>query len=115
MDTKYSLNPVVFGPVIALASVLVVTLWFQSDMTLSYGTGGSGGGGGSGGLLVCPPYCSDADIDIDEAVEAENTTMAGATNQTTTNGNITDIQFLAIQNAQSGHNLKSMKLHMHST
>jgi hypothetical protein len=71
-------------------------------MKLSYGTGGSGGGGGSGGLLVCPPVCPDADVDIAEALEAGNTTTAGATNQTTTNGNTTDIQFLAIQNAQSG-------------
>ncbi|HZD34028.1 MAG TPA: hypothetical protein VE130_02390 [Nitrososphaeraceae archaeon] len=36
------------------------------------------------------------DLDVVEAVEAENATMAGATNQTT------DIQFLAIQSAQSG-------------
>jgi hypothetical protein len=105
MDIKYSLNPGLFGMVIALASVLVVTLLFQSDVTLSYGTGGYGGSGGSGGLLVCPPDCPDADIDIAEAVEADNTkntTTAGATNQTTTNGNTTDIQFLAIQNANSG-------------
>lgn len=44
----------------------------------------------------------DADIDIAEAVEAENTTMAGSTNDTTTNGNTTDVQFLSIQTAGSG-------------
>jgi hypothetical protein len=65
---------------------------------LSYGTGG----GGSGGLLACPLICPDADIDIAEALEAENATMAGAPNQTTTNGNTTDVQFLTIQNAKSG-------------
>lgn len=73
------------------------TPWFQTDMTLSYGTGGSGGAGGRGGLLVCPPYCSDADIDIAEAVEAENTTMAGATTHTTTNGNTTAVEFEPIR------------------
>jgi hypothetical protein len=87
MDIKYSLNPVIFGIVIALASVLVVTPWFQSDMSPSYGTGGSCGSGGSGGLLVCPPDCPDADIDIAEAVEAGNATMM--TNQTAANGNMT--------------------------
>jgi hypothetical protein len=75
MDTS-----ALFGIVIALASALVVTPWFQSDVTLSYGTGGSGGSGGSGGLLVCPPDCPDADIDIAEAVKAGNATMM--TNET---------------------------------
>jgi hypothetical protein len=88
MDNNYSLNPVLFGVVVtALASVLVITPWFQTDMALSYGTGGSGGSGGSGGLLVCPPDCPDADIDIAEAVEAGDTTMM--TNQTAANGNMT--------------------------
>jgi hypothetical protein len=41
-----------------------------------------------------------ADLDIAEAVEAENATSAGATNQTTTNGNTAE--FLSIQNAKSG-------------
>jgi len=64
-------------------------------MALSYGTdsGQHGGGGGSGGLLVCPPTCPDADVDLEETVEA-------ATNQSTTNGNTT--KSLAIQSAQSG-------------
>lgn len=48
---------------------------------------GSGGGGDSGRLLVCSSCCSDADLDIAEAVEAGNTTIM-MTNQTA-NGNIT--------------------------
>ena len=44
----------------------------------------------------------DAFIDEEEAAEAGNATMAGSTNQTNTNGNRTDVQFLSIQNAQSG-------------
>ncbi|MGA7369382.1 MAG: hypothetical protein WBX01_09645 [Nitrososphaeraceae archaeon] len=103
---KGSSPPALFGIVIALASVLVITPWFHSDMTLSYGTGGSGGSGGSGGLLVCPSECPDADIDIAEAVEAENATMAGATNQTNTNEvgayDGDEAEFLSIQNAKSG-------------
>jgi hypothetical protein len=77
------LPPVLFGMlvVVALASVLVVTHWFQSDMALTYGTGGSGGSGGSGGLLVCPPYCT-ADVDEEEAALAENATTMMMTNQT---------------------------------
>ncbi len=43
-----------------------------------------------------------SDVDIAEAAEAGNATMAGATNQTTTSGNTTDVEFLNIQNAQSG-------------
>ncbi|MGA7370283.1 MAG: hypothetical protein WBX01_14240 [Nitrososphaeraceae archaeon] len=41
-------------------------------------------------------------LDLEESAEAENTTKAGATNQTTTNGNTTDVQFMFIQRAQSG-------------
>jgi len=93
-----SLNPLLFGIVVALASLLMVTSWFQSDMAPSYGTGGSGGGGGSGGLLVCPPVCPDADVDVAEAAEAGNATMM--TNQTS-DGN-TGVEFLSIQTAQSG-------------
>jgi hypothetical protein len=40
------------------------------------------------------------DLDVEEAVEAENTTMPGTANQSTTNA--TGVQFLAIQRAQSG-------------
>jgi len=98
---KDSLNPLLFGIVIAIASVLVVMPGFESDMTISgqgivSGNGGNAGqaqtNGGAGGL---------ADIGIAEAEEAGNATMAGGTtNQTTTNGNTTE--FLAIQNSQSG-------------
>jgi hypothetical protein len=62
--------------VIAQASVSVVTLLFQSDVTLSYGTGRYGGSGGG----------ADADLDVEEAAEAENATMM--TNQTAANGNL---------------------------
>jgi hypothetical protein len=96
-----TLYPVLFGIVIALASILVVTTWLQSDMTLSYGGGsnvgsgsfffGNGGNGGAGGL---------ADIDIAEAEDAGNATIAGAANQNTTNGNTAE--FLSIQTAHSG-------------
>jgi hypothetical protein len=41
-------------------------------------------------------------LDEEEAVEAEDATSAGATDQTIANGNTTDVQFLAIQNAKSG-------------
>lgn len=40
------------------------------------------------------------DLDVEEAVEAENTTMPGNANQSTINA--TGVQFLAIQRAQSG-------------
>jgi hypothetical protein len=44
-----------------------------------------------------------SDVDVAEAVEAENATMAGGTtNQTANNGNMTGGKFLFIQNAQSG-------------
>jgi hypothetical protein len=43
-----------------------------------------------------------ADLDVEEAVETGNASTAGTTNQTETNGNMTDVQFLSIQNAQSG-------------
>jgi hypothetical protein len=82
MNNKYLLNPLLFGIVLALASVLVVTAVSQYALA-SYvikgqdgGNGGNaglfGGNGGDGGL---------ADIDIAEAEEAENATMM--TNQTT--------------------------------
>lgn len=60
-------NPIFGMTLLALmvaSSMMLVASGFKSDMTLSYGTGGSGGGGGSGGLLVCPPKCPDADIDV---------------------------------------------------
>ena len=44
----------------------------------------------------------DADVDVLEAVEAGNATMAGEANQTATNGNTTAVEFLSIQTAQSG-------------
>jgi hypothetical protein len=101
MGNKYSLNPVFFGViVVALASVLVVTIVSQYALaSLIKGQagaglfGGNGGNGGNGGL---------ADIDIAEAEEAGNATMAGAANQTTPSGNTTAVEFLSIQNAKSG-------------
>jgi hypothetical protein len=79
MNNKYSLNPVLLGVVLALAFVVVGTA--VSQPALVDGTG----------LL-----------NLEEAVEAENATMAEATNQTITNGNMTGVKFLSIQNAQSG-------------
>ena len=43
----------------------------------------------------------DADIVVDEAAEAGNDRMTAGRNQTT-NGNMTGVEFLGIQNAQSG-------------
>jgi membrane-associated protease RseP (regulator of RpoE activity) len=80
---KGQLNPVMFGVVIALASILVVTV--VSQPALAFIKENSAG--------------EFADIDITEAAEAGNaTTMAGATNQTITNGNTTE--FLSIQSTQ---------------
>lgn len=73
---KGTVIPVLSGIVIALASILVVT---QYSYPLP---------------LVA--------LDVEEAIEAENTTMTGTTNQTTTNGNTTAVEFLSIQTAQSG-------------
>jgi hypothetical protein len=93
---KGSLYPVLFGVATAITFVLVATIWPQSTIPLSYGTGTGqhGGAGGSGGLLVCPPTCPDADVDLEEAIEAGDATMAEAANQTTTNVNTTE--FLAV-------------------
>jgi hypothetical protein len=38
-----------------------------------------------------------SDIDVSEAVEVENTTTAGVTNQTSTNGNMTEVELWSIQ------------------
>jgi len=68
-----------------LSSVLAVTTGFQGVMA-SYITG----------------YGTEvSDTDIAEATEAENATMAGAANQTV-NRETTGVEFLGIQNAQSG-------------
>jgi hypothetical protein len=68
MNNKYSLNPVLFGVVIALASVLVVTAVSQHVPDVI-------------GTVVNSQI---TDLDLEEAVEAENATMAGVTaNQTT--------------------------------
>jgi hypothetical protein len=65
----------------AATTILDATTWSQNASTSGY---------------------YGADDDVAEAAQAENATMAGTTNQTTSNGNVTDVQFLAIQNAQSG-------------
>jgi hypothetical protein len=71
-----------------VASVLAVTTGFQGVMA-SYITGY--------GTEV-----SDTDIaEVTEATEVENVTMAGAANQTV-NRETTGVEFLVIQNAQSG-------------
>jgi len=86
------LNSVLFGVVVvvvvvvALASILVVT-------SVSHHVPG---------VIGAVVNNQITDLDLEEIVEAENATMAEATNQTTTNGNTTGVQFLAIQNAKSG-------------
>jgi len=85
---KGSLHPVSFGIVIALASVLVV-IAAQDALASAYA------GQTLGSLRI-------SDVNVAEAAEAENATMTGTTNQTTTNGKATDVQFLFIQRARSG-------------
>ena len=88
------INPGIFGIVfivVAAASLGLVITGFQSTMASSD--------------CVTPVITNedgieDADVDVLEAAEAGNATMAGAANQTTTNGNTTE--FLSIQSAQSG-------------
>ncbi|MGA7370876.1 MAG: hypothetical protein WBX01_17270 [Nitrososphaeraceae archaeon] len=76
------MDPVLFGIVIALASVLAVSTISLQNVTAS----------------SCSSLLSgDADVDVAEAEEAGNTTMM--TNRTT-NGN--GVEFLSIQSAQSG-------------
>ena len=77
---KGQLNPVLFGVVIVLASILVVTTLFHHVMASENWYGKVG------------------DIDVLEDAQTGNMTI---TNQTA-NENTTDIQFLAIQSAQSG-------------
>jgi hypothetical protein len=72
--------------VVALASILVVTSVSQHVP----------------GVIGAVVNNQITDLDLEEIVEAENATMAEATNQTTTNGNTTGVLFLAIQNAKSG-------------
>jgi hypothetical protein len=81
MTNRYrgSLYPVLFGLVAALAFVVVANA--VSQPALVDGTG-----------LV----------NLEEAVEADNASMAGAANQATTSGNTTGVEFLSIQNARSG-------------
>ncbi|HZD36994.1 MAG TPA: hypothetical protein VE130_17450, partial [Nitrososphaeraceae archaeon] len=80
---KGSLIPVLFGVVVVLASVSVVSTISLQNVAAS-----------------CSSLLRGSDLDIAEAAEAGNAPMAGAINQTTTNGNTTE--FLAIQNAKSG-------------
>lgn len=69
-NSRDSLSSVVFGMVVVLASVSVVSTISLQNVTAS----------SCSSLL---PW--DADVDIDEAAEAKNATMAGAANQITTN------------------------------
>ncbi|HZD36793.1 MAG TPA: hypothetical protein VE130_16430 [Nitrososphaeraceae archaeon] len=94
---KGHLYPVLFGVVVALASVLVVTV--VSQPALASGSLGSGDTGsrnlGSGNL-----GSSNTGSISSFLGEAVNATTTGATNQTTTKGNTTEL--LSIQTAQSG-------------
>ena len=76
---KGSLYPIMFGVVIALASVLVITTLFQHVMASENWYGKVG------------------DIDVLEDAQTGNMTI---TNQTTTNGNTSDVQFLFVQRAE---------------
>jgi hypothetical protein len=84
------INPKVFVMMLVLtvSLVAITVLHSQNAMASAYA------GQTSGSTRI-------SDLDVAEAEEAGNTTMT-MTNQTTTNGNITDVEFLAIQNAQSG-------------
>jgi hypothetical protein len=83
----------VFVMMLALsASIIAVAILHSQDATSSVYAGQT-----EGSTRVGP-----ADLDIAEAAEAENATMAGAANQSTANGNMTGVEFLSIQNAQSG-------------
>lgn len=75
--------------VVTLASVLGLTT--VSQHALTFATAPTAGITTGGGFL-----------DLEESAEAENTTTAGATNETSTDRNMTDVQFLFIQRAQSG-------------
>lgn len=92
---KASFIPALFGIVIALSSVLVVKAVSQHALaSASFDTGFPDAGSRNTGSFNSGS--------ISSFLEVGNTTMAGATNQTTTNGNATDVQFLSIQTAQSG-------------
>jgi len=84
----------VFVMMLALiASVIAVTILHSQDAIASAYAGQT-----SGSTRVGP-----ADIDVEEAAEAESATMRGATKGTTTSGNMTGVvEFLSIQNAKSG-------------
>ncbi|MGA7368388.1 MAG: hypothetical protein WBX01_04615 [Nitrososphaeraceae archaeon] len=76
-----------------IASVIAVTILHSQDAIASAYAGQT-----SGSTRVGP-----ADIDVEEAAEAESATMRGATKGTTTSGNMTGVvEFLSIQNAKSG-------------
>jgi hypothetical protein len=86
------ISPKVFVMMLVLtASALAITVLHSQNAMASAYSGQTGGSRRSG----------MADMDLGEAVETENTTMAGATNQTT-NGNTAAVEFLSIQTAQSG-------------
>ncbi len=72
-NSRDSLSSVVFGMVVVLASVPIVSTISLQNVTAS----------------SCSSLLRDADLDMVEAAEAQNTTTSGATNQTTTNGNMT--------------------------
>lgn len=70
-------NPKIFGLlviVIVIGSAIAVTTT-SSHYVTAYNPG--------------PAVDEEADVDVEEAVEAENTTMAGTANQGTTNRNMT--------------------------
>ncbi len=76
-----------------IASVIAVTILHSQDAIASAYAGQT-----SGSTRVGP-----ADLDVEEAAEAESATMRGATKGTTTSGNMTGVvEFLSIQNAKSG-------------
>jgi hypothetical protein len=85
-SSKGALDPVLFGIVIALASVLAVSTISLQNVTASF----------YNNLLS-----GDADVDVAEAAEAGNATTTMMTNQATSR-NMTGVEFLSIQTAHSG-------------
>jgi hypothetical protein len=80
------INPKIIGLMLIVTAAVSVPISIQKALASNIITNENG--------------IEDAEVDVAEAEEAGSTTMM--TNQTTANGNMTDVQFLAIQRAQSG-------------
>jgi hypothetical protein len=85
------ISPKFFVMILALAASVVAITVLHSQNVLASAYSGQTSGSIRTGM---------ADLDVTEAEETGNTTMM--TNQTTTNGNMTEIEFMAIQHSKSG-------------